>query len=854
MACIEINDLSFTYPAQTAPALRGVSLSIREGEFVTVIGASGSGKTTLLRMLKPSLTPHGEQKGNIAFFGKPLSELDQRTASAEIGFVQQDPDSQSVTDKVWHELAFAAENLGIGRAVIRRRIAETAAFFGMEDRLDRDIASLSGGEKQILNLAAVMVLQPHVLLLDEPTAQLDPIATTAFLNAVHRVCRELGTTVILSEHRLEEALPLSERVIVLDRGSVLTQGSSAGAAAELKARKHPLYLAMPTSVRLCGRLTVGEARRWFTEEAGELRPIPARPIPAESETAIELKHVSFRYEKKGRDVLRDLSCKFEKGRHTAVLGGNGGGKTTLLSLICGLQRPQQGRIGRADGLRVGLLPQDPKMLFVASSVRGELEDALSGVPREEAADCMAEAVRSCRLEGLLDRHPYDLSGGEQHRAALAKVLLAAPDVLLLDEPTKGYDAAFRREFGELLKTLTRAGKTVVTVSHDVEFCAAYADRCYLLFDGAIAADGTPAEFFSGNSFYTTAANRIARQRLPEAVTCEELLYACCVEESNFPADDGGRAAAPAVQSAPKRVAPLQWWRLLIAGLLLAGAALFAVAYYAPLPLRFSRSTQQLFLSLLVVCLVFLPVCLSRRRKFAPVRNPKATAGYRIALVSVLLLVPVTILCGVFLLKDQVLLISLLVLTEIMLPFALAFEHRRPPAYELVLLAVFSALAVAGRTALSALPQFKPVLALVILSGVALGAESGFLIGALSMLLSNVFFGQGPWTPWQMFAMGLIGFLSGFLYRRGILRCSRTSLCIFGAVAAVVVYGFLMNVSSAFTWYSNSLSVGVIVACCVNGLPMDLMQSAATAAFLWLFSAPLLGIIDRVRMKYGILNE
>ena len=849
MACIEINDLGFTYPAQCEPALNGVTLSVREGAFVTVIGASGSGKTTLLRMLKPSLTPHGEQTGSIDFFGVPLSALDQRTASAEIGFVQQDPDSQSVTDKVWHELAFGAENLGMERAVMRRRVAETAAFFGIEELLDREIASLSGGEKQILNLAAVMVLQPRVLLLDEPTAQLDPIAATAFLNAVHRVCRELGTTVILSEHRLEEALPLSEHVIVLENGGVLTQGSPAAVAEELKERKHLLYLAMPTPIRLCGKLTVGEARRWLAEEAGELRPLPERAVPAAGETAIELKHVGFRYEKKGKDVLRDLSCCFEKGRHTAVLGGNGSGKTTLLSLIAGLQKPQQGKIVRADGLRVGLLPQDPKMLFVSATVRGELEEVCAG--QEDAADRIAEVVRSCKLDGLLERHPYDLSGGEQQRAALAKILLAAPDILLLDEPTKGFDAAFRREFGELLKALTQAGKTVVTVSHDVEFCAAYADRCCLLFDGAIAADGAPSAFFSGNSFYTTAANRIARQRLPEAVTCEELLYACGVEESDFPADDGGRETTPAVQSALERVTPLPWWRLLIAGLFLAGAVLFAVSLYTRLTFGLSASVRQ---ALLAVCVVSIPLWLSRRREFTAAKHPNLSAGYRLALVSVLLLVPATILCGVFVLKEkQVLLISLLVLTEIMLPFFLAFEQRRPPAYELVLLAVFSALAVAGRTAFSALPQCKPVLALVILSGVALGAESGFLIGALSMLLSNVFFGQGPWTPWQMFAMGLIGFLAGFLYRRGILRCSRTSLCIFGAVAAVAIYGFLMNVSSAFTWYSESLSIERIVACCVSGLPMDLMHSAATAAFLWLFSAPLLGIIDRVRLKYGILN-
>lgn len=852
MACFEINNLRFIYPAQTAPALRDITLSVREGEFVTLIGASGSGKTTLLRMLKPALTPHGELLGDIDFFGAPLSALDQRRASAEIGFVQQDPDSQSVTDKVWHELAFGAENLGMKRAVMQRRIAETAAFFGMEDWLYREIASLSGGQKQILNLAAVMALQPRVLLLDEPTAQLDPIAATEFLNAAHRICRELGVTVILSEQRLEEALPLSERVIVLDHGDVLTEGSPVAVAAELKARKHPLYLAMPTPIRLCGRLTVGEARHWLSEEAGELKPLPAKAETAAGEPAVELKHVSFRYEKKGRDVLRDLSCRFETGKHSAILGGNGSGKTTLLALIAGLQKPQQGRIARDPALRVGLLPQDPKMLFVTTAVRSELEEACSELPAEEKIARVAEVARLCKLENIMERHPYDLSGGEQQRTALAKILLAAPDILLMDEPTKGYDAAFKARFGEMIKALLQAGKTVITVSHDVEFCAQYAQRCYLLFDGAVAAEGSPSDFFSGNSFYTTAANRIARQKLPKAVTCAELLGACGVEESDFPADDGGEAAVPAVQSALMRVKPLPWWSVLIALALLAGAALFAASLYTSFSLPLGKPLQR---SLLAVCLVLIPVVLSRRRQFGTVKHSAAWKGRVIAMIAVLVLAPATILCGVYLLQGrQVLLISLLVLAEIMAPFALAFERRRPPAYELVLLAVFSALAVAGRTAFSFLPQFKPVVALVILSGVALGSESGFLVGALSMLLSNVFFGQGPWTPWQMFALGLVGFLSGFLYRRGILRCSRTSLCFFGAVVSVAVYGFLMNVSSAFTWYSDSLSWQRIVACCVSGFPMDLMLSAATVAFLWLFAAPLLEKMDRIRGKYGIWKE
>ena len=858
MAHIAVRDLTFAYPEQTECALSHVTFSVEEGEFLTVIGASGSGKSTLLRALKPALTPHGTLSGEIEFFDRPLTALDRREQAAEIGFVLQNPDNQIVTDKVWHEMAFGLESLGVSTPVIRRRVAEMAAFFGIEDWFYKNVSELSGGQKQLLNLASVMAMQPRVLLLDEPTAQLDPIAASEFLNAVGRIRRELGTTVILSEHRLEEALPLSDRVLVIDGGRVIAQGTPVEAAQKLYDLRHMLYSSMPTPLRLCGELTVSGARTWLNAYAAEhpLKAVPPRTLRPQADVALELQGVRFRYEKNGPEVLRDLSCRFYRGQFTALLGGNGSGKTTTLSLLAGLHRPQQGKVRNVQNARVALLPQDPQTLFVRATVRGELEELLRGTDEKQREARIAETAKLCKLEKLLDRHPYDLSGGEQQRCALAKILLAAPEILLLDEPTKGMDAQFKREFAAILRRLLDGGRTVVMVSHDVEFCAEYADRCLLMFDGAIAAEGTPTEFFSGNSFYTTSANRIARTLLPEAVTFAELAGACGIEVSDFSADDDEREAAPAAQSAPLAVKPLPWWRVTLALLALVLDVLLFLQIVTPLKFTFFRPVpQSAQYMLLALGLVALLLCVSRRSDRTPLPQQKQRLTKRtwLTLCMVLLAVPATILCGVFLLDGQkYLFISLLVLLEIMLPFALLFERRGPSARELVLLAVLSALTVAGRTAFYALPNFKPVLALVIISGVALGGEGGFLVGALSMLLSNIVFGQGPWTPWQMFAMGLVGFLAGVLYRRGVLRRGRVSLSVFGAIAALAVYGLIMNISSAFTWYTE-LSWQSIAAYCLSGFPVDVVHASATVVYLWIFGEPMLEKLDRIKTKYGILE-
>lgn len=603
MQTFTITDLSFTYPTESVPALQNVSLSIEAGSFTVLCGRSGCGKSTLLRQLKPILQPHGTQTGTILFEGKSLSSLSQREQSARIGFVLQNLDAQLVTDKVWHELAFGLESLGLSTPVIRRRVAEIASFFGIQNWFYKPVCELSGGQKQLVNLASVMALEPSVLL--------------------------------------------------------------------------------------------------------------------------------------------------------------------------------------------------------------------------------------------------------------------------LDEPTKGLDAEFKRVFARIIKRLCARGVCVIMVSHDAEFCASYASRCAMFFDGAIVAEGTPREFFSSGSFYTTSASRMARGLLPGAITPEDVIAACGGEvppEPDLPADGDDAAEIQAQEEAreqaktyllPSQTAPLPLWRKLLGALI----CLWRILSISDLSELLSQGgltslagdTFRLYLAMLA-CLLVLAVSSSRAAP-QPVHSSLGgrplSGRTKLASVLSLLLVPLTIFIGiVYFGKKSYGVVSLLVLLECMAPFALIFEGRKPKARELVLIAALCALAVAGRAALFMLPGFKPVAALVILSGVAFGGETGFLVGAMSMLTSNVLFGQGPWTPFQMFAMGLIGFLAGVSFQKGVLRAGRAPLAIFGAVSVVLVYGGIMNPASAILYQPN-LSLSVLKAYYLTGFPFDLVHAAATALFLWFGAEPMLEKLERVKRKYGL---
>ena len=876
-----IRDLTFFYPEQQKPAIEDFSLTVKQGEFIVLCGPSGCGKSTLLRQLKSVLAPHGHRLGELLFQGAPLDELDQRYQSEKIGFVLQSPENQIVTDKVWHELAFGLESLGYGTPTIRRRVAEMASFFGIQTWFYKNVTELSGGQKQLLNLASVMAMQPSVLVLDEPTSQLDPIAASDFLATLGKINRELGTTILLTEHRLEDAFPLASRVVVMDGGRLLCSGTPDAVGAALKETDHTMFLAMPTPMRVWAAadsgapcpITVREGRDWLTEFAQRhpLKDLPEEPVFSyPGETAVEASDVWFQYDRGLPDVVKDLSLTVKKGEFLALLGGNGTGKTTTLKLLAGLEKPYRGNV-RMEG-SLGVLPQNPQALFVKKTVREDLFEIFKGtrVSRESQETKVARQVKLCRLEGLLDRHPYDLSGGEQQRAALAKVLLLEPEILLMDEPTKGLDAEFKQVFAEILQQLLRQGVTILMVSHDIEFCAKYARRCALFFDGGIVTEGSPREFFSGNSFYTTSANRMSRALLPEAVTAEDVISACggvLPPAAELPEDDF-TLPPPTEDSPDAKPHKLPWWRRLIAAISAAIALLLFIQAVGVTDLTALAGENGmtalgenalLFYGALVASLIIFSLAVGRRSKqpTIPVQIPKGQRKLPkrtiASAIMILLLVPLTLFVGIYYLGGmKYYFIALLILLECMIPFFLLFEGRKPQARELVLIAVLCAIAVAGRAALFMLPQFKPVMALTIIAGVAFGGETGFLVGAMTMLVSNVLFSQGPWTPWQMFAMGIIGFLAGVLFRKGLLRRTRASLCTFGALAALLIYGGIMNPVSALIW-QDAFNWKIILSYYITGFPMDLIQAAATFLFLWFAAEPMLEKLDRIKVKYGLVE-
>ena len=881
MDAFEIRNLTFSYPEQARPVLEDLSLTVKRGEFLVLCGPSGCGKSTLLRQMKTVLAPHGTRSGGIFFEGRPLDELDQRTQSQRIGFVQQSPENQIVTDKVWHELAFGLESLGYDTPTIRRRVAEMASFFGIQTWFYKNVTELSGGQKQLLNLASVMAMQPSVLILDEPTSQLDPIAAADFLATLGKINRELGTTVILTEHRLEDAFPLATRVAVLDRGRLLCAGDPREVGAALKEAGHAMFLAMPTAMRVWAAVesdapcpvTVREGRDWL---GGFAAAHPLAPLPAEERhtypdgVAVEAKDLWFKYEREQPDVVKGLTLSVGKGEFLALLGGNGTGKTTSLKLLAGLLKAYRGEV-RLHG-SVGVLPQNPQALFVKKTVREDLYELLRGAKLSDGQKDgkVAYVVAVCRLEGLLDRHPYDLSGGEQQRAALAKVLLLDPDILLMDEPTKGLDAEFKQTFAEVLQVLLDRGVSILMVSHDIEFCARYAHRCALFFDGGVVTEAPPRAFFSGNNFYTTSANRMAREEEPEAVTPEDVIAVCGGVLPPVPELPGEIPPLPEPEENSPDAKPgkLPWWRRLAAAASGGIALLLFLSFLGVSDLSSliaadgmtpMAAEQFRMYGIFLLALLVFAFSVSRRggrpeqRLQAPREKRKLAKRTLVATVLILLLIPLTLFVGVrYLGGKKYYFVSLLILLETMAPFFLVFEGRKPKARELVIIAVLCAIGVAGRAVFFMLPQFKPVMALSIIAGVAFGGETGFLVGSMTMLASNVLYAQGPWTPWQMFAMGVIGFLAGVLFRKGWLRRSRGALCAFGALSALLIYGGIMNAAAALIW-SDSLQWKVLLTYYLTGLPMDCVQAVATWVFLWFAAEPMLEKLDRIKVKYGLVE-
>ncbi len=582
------------------------------------------------------------------------------------------------------------------------------------------------------------------------------------------------------------------------------------------------------------------------------RPSGASGDRPAGDAVLTARGVRFRYGKDLPDVLRGLDFTARRGEICALLGGNGCGKTTALRVFSGALKPYAGGVSLRG--KVGFMPQEPETLFAKDTLAEELSACGKG------GDAVARVAGVCRLEGLLSRHPYDLSGGEVRRAALAKLLLYEPDILLLDEPTAGMDARFCREFAGILRGVCGRGAAVVLVSHDTEFCAKYASRCVMLFSGEAVCDETPREFFAENRFYTTSAARIAEGIVPGAVTDSDITGAFGVAPPES-AEQEPPSPAVSVRVPPRRKMPL--WRKIGAAVSAAGA--FAVMLYASRKgalagaVGVSGITAKgrrlfgvygVFFAFLLASACFLFEKKSSSEWGNPPRRP---SGKSLA-VAVLCFaaVPVTLMLGFrFWGRSHYLILSFAVLLECLVPFFALFEGRRPGAGRLAVTATLTALAVGGRAMFFMLPEFKPVLAVTVISGAALGGETGFLVGAVSMLVSNVLFSEGPWTPWQMFAMGLCGLAAGLLFYNANLRRTRAVYAVAGAALALLLYGPVMNLASALMMSGEALTGKLVLTYMLTGFPVDCVHAASSAIFLWFLGEPLTEKLERVRVKYGL---
>ena len=598
---IQIRDLTFAYAAGDEPVLSDINIDIGSGEFVIIMGSSGSGKTTLLKMLKRNMIPAGRYSGRVYIYGKEADRLTDRENAAGIGYVSQDPDNQIVTDKVWHELAFGLENLGMDNVTIRKKVAEMSEYFGITGWYDREVSKLSGGQKQILNLASVMVMQPGILLLDEPTANLDPLAAIRFLDVVKRINQELGVTVVMVEHNLEHIYADADRIIAIDKGRVAANSSPKKAAADIITAGSFLIEGLPVASRLYSGynkkngnsvvsynnvnidsnnkdnhilsdeipLTVKEGRRWYvnykkvygkdiTKDKDKINNFAGKSIINDKvikkdvleednitgnknkkrigfikknnlenkssrkntdnieNTVCQLKNVSYSYNKKLPYIIDGVDVSFKEGRITAILGGNGAGKSTMLKLIAGIIEPVRGKI--ISNKRIIMLPQDPKAVFTEVSVEEELAEVLmdkgngiyNNMPMEDKREIVEQIIEEFGLNDIRKNNPYDISGGQQEKLAIAKVLLLKPEVLLLDEPTNGLDPYFKKTLGKLLKKINACGVTIIIVSHDLEFVDSFCDDVIMLFDRKVAAQDSTHKFLRDNMFYTTNYYRIIK--------------------------------------------------------------------------------------------------------------------------------------------------------------------------------------------------------------------------------------------------------------------------------------------------------------------------------------------------------
>ncbi|MGF2385394.1 ABC transporter ATP-binding protein [Lentilactobacillus otakiensis] len=533
---IKVDHLTFTYPDQTTPVIDGVNLVINCGDFVVLAGATGSGKTTLINHFKKELVPNGQRQGKVLIHQQPISDLSKLESAKTVGYVGQNPATQPIMPTVVDELAFALENVGESSAEIERRIAELANYLGLDQLLHQPIEALSGGQLQLVNLASVLILRPEVILLDEPTAQLDPLSTQHFFEVLARIHDELGMTIVLTEHNLGSVLALANRLVLLQNHQIDYDGQPRFGLTKMADDSKLKYFVPQVSQIFLGTdsyldnlpISVAEGqaaiRDWKLRFNGDLEQNEQTDLTASILTATDL---TFSFDHQ-QNVIDHLDLDLKAGDWLSIVGKNGSGKSTLLSILAGLRVPQHGK-AKYDGQvvwkmatlkrnqRISFLSQTPTLQFGASTVGEELTRQAQALQLDFPDKQVKMMIDRLNLTSVINQSPFDLSGGQQQLLGIALALMAEPDLLILDEPTKGLDPYTKHFLGRLLHEINANGTTILVASHDMAFCATYSKHCAFMFDGHLNTVLPTRAFFADNFFFTTPVNRLLRNQVPQAI-------------------------------------------------------------------------------------------------------------------------------------------------------------------------------------------------------------------------------------------------------------------------------------------------------------------------------------------------
>jgi len=564
---ISVKNVTYTYPEQDTPALKRISLEVKEGEYLVIMGPNGAGKTTLCVLLN-GVIPNvlgGRMRGRVDVMGLDTRRHHVYEIAQYVGMVLQDPEAQIFTSNVRSEAAFAAENLGVPREEMIERIEWALEIVRLQDFVKRPPTQLSGGQKQRLAIAAGLVMRPAVLVLDEPTSQLDPIGAQEVFSVLHDLNQDIGMTVVLSTHKSEYAARYADRVVVLNEGQIVAEGIPSDVFSQVDLMDR-IYVHVPAVTRVEWNLRqklnrtsfsvlLEDARTTVTrlleqhgidrQDAGIQTPPPPVP-PVRKEPLIDVKHLSFEYPGTGQKALDDVSLSVEKGEFVGIIGQNGAGKTTLVKNIIGLLKPTSGQVvvgGRnvADEMveemarTVGLALQNPDAQLFAMTVFEEIAFGCRnlGLPEAEVAQRVDQALAATGLEAFRELYPFNMSFGDRRKLSVAAVVAMEPEVIIFDEPTTGQDFKGRRDLADIARRLNGMGRTVLMVTHDMDLIAEYTQRLIVMGDGKILLDGTTSEVFQqvetlAETFIappqiTRLAQRLAEYGVPgDILVAEEL--------------------------------------------------------------------------------------------------------------------------------------------------------------------------------------------------------------------------------------------------------------------------------------------------------------------------------------------